>query len=208
MMHYHQYVNVKECFVCVACTHKLGIFLIYFRPVESPSTEPLSSMGESQDAGTTMTTMADQRPLIKRSESERLLAVNRDFVTQEKELREKYHETIFSTAEKIMQSSQENQTKALKGQFDMEIAELMRRLEADRRDQVKALAKKHRDRDELVRVKREVASNVVDRGVLEREKLDQAFQHRLADLEKQHEAVRNALADQRAKVRNEEEYCW
>ncbi|GJQ77553.1 putative PLC-beta C terminal [Trypoxylus dichotomus] len=176
-------------------------------PIESPSTEPISGMGESQDASTTMTTPAatgtamDQQPVIKRSESERLLAVNRDFVTQERELREKYHEAIFSTAEKIMQTSQGNQIKALKAQFDMEIMELMRRLQADRRDQVKALAKKHRDRDELVRVKREVASNVVDRGVLEREKLNQAFQHRIGDLEKQHEAVRNALADQRAKAK-------
>lgn len=158
-------------------------------------------MGESQDGSSTMA--SDQQPMIKRSESERLLAVHRDFVTQERELREKYHEVIFGTAEKVMHTSQGNQIKAVKMQLDMEIMELMRRLQADRREQIKALEKKHRDRDELVRVKREVASNVVDRGVLEREKLNQAFQQRIGDLEKQHEAVRNALGDQRAKVRFE-----
>lgn len=76
----------------------------------------------------------------------------------------------------------------------------MRRLQADRKEEVKALAKKHRDRDELVRVKREVASAVVDRGVTERERLGQAFEHKRDELQRQHEAVRNALAEQRAKV--------
>lgn len=76
----------------------------------------------------------------------------------------------------------------------------MRKLQADRREEVKALAKKHRDRDELVRVKREVASAVVDRGVTEREKLGQAFEHRRDELQRQHEAVRNSLMEQRAKV--------
>lgn len=76
----------------------------------------------------------------------------------------------------------------------------MRKLQADRREEVKALAKKHRDRDELVRVKREVASAVVDRGVTERERLGQQFEHRRDELQRQHEAVRNALAEHRAKV--------
>lgn len=76
----------------------------------------------------------------------------------------------------------------------------MRRLQADRKEEVKALAKKHRDRDELVRVKREVATAVVDRGVSERERLGQAYENKRDELLRQHEAVRNALAENRAKV--------
>lgn len=51
---------------------------------------------------------------MPRSRSERLLAINKEFVTQEKELREKYHDVIFGTAEKIMKTSQSSQIKALK----------------------------------------------------------------------------------------------
>lgn len=35
-------------------------------------------------------------------------------MTQEKELREKYHDVIYNTAEKVMKLSQNNQIKALK----------------------------------------------------------------------------------------------
>lgn len=76
----------------------------------------------------------------------------------------------------------------------------MRRLQADRKEEVKALAKKHRDRDELVRVKREVATAVVDRGVSERERLGHAYENKRDELQRQHDAVRNALTESRAKV--------
>lgn len=55
-----------------------------------------------------------EKPSIPRSHSERLLAINKEFVVQEKELREKYHEVIYNTAEKVMRLSQTNQIKALK----------------------------------------------------------------------------------------------
>lgn len=76
----------------------------------------------------------------------------------------------------------------------------MRRLQADRKEEVKALAKKHRDRDELVRVKREVATAVVDRGVSERERLGQAYENKRDELQRQHDAVKSALAESKAKV--------
>lgn len=77
----------------------------------------------------------------------------------------------------------------------------MRKLEADRREEVKALAKKHRNREQLTQVKREVAHAVVGRGVSEREKLEQIFEHRREELQRQHEAVKDALAEYRAKVK-------
>lgn len=85
-------------------------------------------------------------------------------------------------------------------QLERETSDLMRKLQADRREEVKALAKKHKDRDELVRVKREVASAVVDKGVTEREKLLIAYENKRDELQRQHEAVKNALGESRAKV--------
>ncbi|KAF5308886.1 hypothetical protein FQR65_LT00586 [Abscondita terminalis] len=165
---------------------------------ESPSVEPLTSVADAPESSTNV---EQERPTLPRSTSERLLAANREFVAQEKELREKYHEIIYSIADKVMRTSQANQFKSLKVQLERETSDLMRRLQADRREEVKALAKKHKDRDELVRVKREVASAVVDRGVTERERLGQTFEMRKEELTRQHEAIRNALAEHKLKAK-------
>lgn len=76
----------------------------------------------------------------------------------------------------------------------------MKKLQADHREEVKALAKKHRNRDQFTRVKQEAASAVVCRGVSEREKLGQHFENRKDELQRQHDLVRDMLKDQRDKV--------
>lgn len=76
----------------------------------------------------------------------------------------------------------------------------MRKLQVDRRNEVKALTQKHRDRDELVRMKREVASSLVGRGVTERLRLAQAFEKRRENLQRQHDLVKANLHDHRTKV--------
>ncbi|KYB27786.1 1-phosphatidylinositol 4,5-bisphosphate phosphodiesterase classes I and II-like Protein [Tribolium castaneum] len=164
---------------------------------ESPSVEPLTCVADGPE-----TSSGDpDKPSLPRSHSERLLSVNRDFVCQEKELREKYHEVIYNTAEKVMKISQNNQLKTLKDQFERETTDLMRKLQADHREEVKALAKKHRNREQFTRVKREAESAVVGRGVSEREKLGQIFESRREELQRQHEAVKDALAECRNKAK-------
>lgn len=162
---------------------------------ESLSSEPLTGISSEQTDGET------DRPGLPRSHSERLLAISREHVHQERELREKYHEIIYSTAEKVLRSSQNNQMKQLRTQFERETADVMRRLQATRRGEVKALAKKHRDRDELVRVKREFASALVERGVAERVKVAQSYEAKRDDLVRQHELVRLALAEHKTKAK-------
>lgn len=77
---------------------------------ESPSVEPLTSVADNTETSPGET----DRPSLPRSQSERLLAANREFVIQERELREKYHDVIYNTAEKVMRISQNNQKKALR----------------------------------------------------------------------------------------------
>jgi phosphatidylinositol phospholipase C beta len=164
---------------------------------ESPSAEPLTSVADGPETSGSET----DKPSLPRSHSERLLSVNREFVSQEKELREKYHEVIYNTAEKVMKMSQNNQLKTLKDQFERETTDLMRKLQADHREEVKALAKKHRNREQFTRVKREAVTAVVGRGVSEREKLGQIFESRREELQRQHEAVKDALAECRNKAK-------
>ncbi|XP_037958708.1 1-phosphatidylinositol 4,5-bisphosphate phosphodiesterase classes I and II isoform X2 [Teleopsis dalmanni] len=140
-------------------------------------------------------------PAASRTQYERLLISCRDYSSQYREIQEKYHSTIYATADKILKASQANQIKQLKATLDRVTSEVMHQLQEARRNEVKNLAAVHRDRDELVRMKREVASSVVERGVAERVRLTQTYEKRTDDLSKQHETVRNALAEHNTKAR-------
>ncbi|XP_020812640.1 1-phosphatidylinositol 4,5-bisphosphate phosphodiesterase classes I and II isoform X2 [Drosophila serrata] len=131
----------------------------------------------------------------------RLRSACREYTSQYRELQEKYHEAIYSAADKVLKASQTAQVKQLKASLDKVTGEVMHQLQEARRNEVKNLATVHRDRDELVRMKREVASSVVERGVAERVRLKQTFERRTDELLKQHESVRNALVDHRSKAR-------
>lgn len=175
-------------------------------------------MGEASDGD------SSDRSGVTRSQSERLLAVCREFSSSYRELQEKYHDAIYSTADKAMRSSQSNQLKQLKTMLEKETSDVMRQLNLARRNEVKNLALVHKDRDELVRyeawiyynfvimmwfllllyiffrMKREVASALVERGVTERVRLAQAYEKKRDELQKQHDYVRNALSEHKAKV--------
>lgn len=92
-----------------------------------------------------------ERSGLPRSQSERLIPVCRDFSNTYQELQEKYHEIIYSTAEKVLRNSQANQMKQLKTCLEKETSDVMRQLNVMRRSEVKSLSLVHRDRDELVR---------------------------------------------------------
>lgn len=94
---------------------------------------------------------SSDRPSVTRSQSERLILVCREFSSAYQEIQEKYHEIIYSTAEKVMRNSQTSQMKQLKTMLEKETSDVMRQLNLVRRDEVKNLALKHKDRDELVR---------------------------------------------------------
>ncbi|XP_052838026.1 1-phosphatidylinositol 4,5-bisphosphate phosphodiesterase classes I and II isoform X1 [Drosophila gunungcola] len=135
------------------------------------------------------------------TQESRLRSACREYTSQYRELQEKYHEAIYSAAEKVLKTSQAGQTKQLKASLDKVTGEVMHQLQEARRNEVKNLATVHRDRDELVRMKREVASSVVERGVAERVRLKQTFERRTDELQKQHDSVRNALTEHRSKAR-------
>lgn len=109
-----------------------------------PCPNDLTESAETTDAG-------GERSGMPRSQSERLIPVCRDFSNSYQELQEKYHEIIYSTAEKVLRNSQANQMKQLKTCLEKETSDVMRQLNVMRRNDVKSLSSVHRDRDELVR---------------------------------------------------------
>ncbi|XP_012521897.1 1-phosphatidylinositol 4,5-bisphosphate phosphodiesterase classes I and II isoform X2 [Monomorium pharaonis] len=138
---------------------------------------------------------------LPRSQSERFLAVCKAHVQQERELQEKYYENLFATVEKVMRASQANQLKTLQVLFDRETADIKRKLQATRQGEVKQLAKVHKDKAELERIKREVAKSTVEKGVNECTRLTKIYDKKRAELERQHEEVRQKLEEERAKVK-------
>ncbi|KMR05229.1 1-phosphatidylinositol- -bisphosphate phosphodiesterase classes i and ii, partial [Lasius niger] len=138
---------------------------------------------------------------IPRSQSERFLAVCKAHVQQERELQEKYYESLFTTVEKVMRTSQSNQLKMLQVLLERETADVKRKLQATRQGEVKQLAKVHKDKAELERIKREVAKSTVEKAVNECTRLTKIFDKKRTELERQHEEVRQRLEEERAKVK-------
>ncbi|XP_029160084.1 1-phosphatidylinositol 4,5-bisphosphate phosphodiesterase classes I and II isoform X2 [Nylanderia fulva] len=138
---------------------------------------------------------------IPRSQSERFLAICKVHVQQERELQEKYYDSLFTTVEKVMRASQANQLKMLQVLLDRETADVKRKLQATRQGEVKQLAKVHKDKAELERIKREVAKSTVEKAVNECTRLTKIFDKKRTELERQHEEVRQRLEDERAKVK-------
>ncbi|XP_030384382.1 1-phosphatidylinositol 4,5-bisphosphate phosphodiesterase classes I and II isoform X2 [Scaptodrosophila lebanonensis] len=163
---------------------------------------PLDLGDSSEDsAGGDADAAASGASSLEGTNQARLLSACREYTAQYRELQEKYHEAIYAAAEKVLKNSQTSQMKQLKASLDKVTEEVMHQLQEARRNEVKNLAAIHRDRDELVRMKREVASSVVERGVAERTRLKQTYEKRTDELQKQHDFVRNALAEHRSKAR-------
>ena len=133
--------------------------------------------------------------------NDRLANICRDHATTYRETLEKYHETMFTLAEELLRKSQDRQMQHLKKLMEKETSEVMRQLQHSRKSEVKQLALVHKDKDELERMKREVDSTLVEKGVAERVRLTASYERRRDELQKQHESVRTSLNDQKEKVK-------
>lgn len=110
---------------------------------------------------------------------------------------------MFALAEDTLRKSQDRQMQQLKKLMEKETGEVMRQLQHSRKTEVKQLALVHKDKDELERMKREVDSTLVEKGVAERVRLTASYERRRDDLQKQHDSVKSSLHDQKEKVSSE-----
>ncbi|KAK0178807.1 hypothetical protein PV327_007657 [Microctonus hyperodae] len=140
---------------------------------------------------------------LPRSQSERLLNICKEHVLEERDLQEKYHDIVFETVQKIMETSQSKQLSNLEGIYDKETAHVLRVLQDMRQRDVKRLAKRRKKKAELERLKREVGTVYVDRGVNECHRLTEIYEKRKKELQIQHEEIRKKFAEEKAKRKNE-----
>ena len=62
------------------------------------------------------------------------------------------------------------------------------------------MAKTHKDKAELDRIKREVAKSTVEKGVNECTRLTKVYEKKRLELEKQHEDIRLKFEEEKTKV--------
>uniref|UniRef100_A0A182NEY3 1-phosphatidylinositol 4,5-bisphosphate phosphodiesterase n=1 Tax=Anopheles dirus TaxID=7168 RepID=A0A182NEY3_9DIPT len=136
------------------------------------------------------------------AQAERLRQICRDHAGSYREVLEKYHEIIYTLAEDLLRQSQDAQMKQLKTHLERETSEVMRQLQLSRKSEVKQLAMVHKDKDELERMKREVDSTLVEKGVTERVRLTATYERKRDELQRQHDAVKQGLEDHKLKARS------
>ncbi|XP_050673811.1 1-phosphatidylinositol 4,5-bisphosphate phosphodiesterase classes I and II isoform X2 [Leptidea sinapis] len=128
---------------------------------------------------------------------------------EERELRLRYHHQIYAALEKNLRNQHQQQMKALTDLLDSEKKEILNRLANSRKEDVKALAKETiRDKDEILRRKREIHTLSVQRGVTECSRLELAHMQRRELLMLAHERLTAMLQRYREQELSElEQLC-
>ncbi|XP_035434455.1 1-phosphatidylinositol 4,5-bisphosphate phosphodiesterase classes I and II isoform X2 [Spodoptera frugiperda] len=121
-----------------------------------------------------------------------------EFLSLERALRLKCHHAVYAALEKHVRSDQHQQMKALSDSLEADKKEILNRLANSRKEDVKALAKKtNRDKDEINRIKREIHSQSVERGVAECCRLEQKYAARREQLARTHDKLLQLLIKHR-----------
>lgn len=96
-----------------------------------------------------------------------------------------------------MHSSQSAQLQHLQTLHDQEVNSLMKRLEAQTKEELTNLSKKHKDKNELARIKRELQQKLIEQAVSERQRFYCLLEKRKTELEGRHEEVRKKFDEER-----------
>ena len=105
---------------------------------------------------------------VKKNHCEKEYNCEKNFILLEKELKEKYLESIYSCAEKVMSKSQSSQLTSLKSLHDHEASEVMKRIELDFKEHNEKGSSASISKEDLQRERR---AWLVNRGVMEKQKL-------------------------------------
>ncbi|ODN05604.1 1-phosphatidylinositol 4,5-bisphosphate phosphodiesterase beta-1, partial [Orchesella cincta] len=127
---------------------------------------------------------------------------------REKDIHGKEQEEIYKWMEKMIKETQAKQLKLLSHLEEREKEEVKKWIHSWRKDEYKRLSKLTRDKSELDRMKREVSTLLVDKGVEERAKKTELYEDIRAKLEKSHKDIFRKFEEYKMKESQhiEEEY--
>ncbi|XP_064483951.1 1-phosphatidylinositol 4,5-bisphosphate phosphodiesterase classes I and II-like isoform X1 [Ornithodoros turicata] len=167
----------------------------------------LKQQNESQIQNLDAETRAKQEELQK-SHNLAMLNITKEQYRAEMDIQHKYIDSLFGALEKSMQASQAAQMQQLQDLHDREVSELMKRLETQTKEEMRSLNKKHKDKNELDRIKRELHQKMIGEAVAERQRISSLLEKKKSELERQHEEVRKSLEEdkQQASLKHQKEY--
>ena len=88
---------------------------------------------------------------LKHAQTDAMYELCHNRLESDLDLMLKYHPQLYDLLRSLMETSQEQQLKKLMDIHDKEVVELKKKLDAQSRDEMKQLAKKHKDKFELQR---------------------------------------------------------
>lgn len=145
---------------------------------------------------------------LQQSHNLAMMNITKEQYKAEMDIQHKYLDSLFNAMEKTMQGSQAAQMQQLQDLHDKEVSELMKRLEAQTKEEMRSLNKKHKDKNELDRIKRELHQKMIGEAVSERQRISGLLDKKKAELEKQHEDVKKSLEEEKSQaiVKQQQEY--
>ena len=110
---------------------------------------------------------------------------------------------ICQALQKAMDESQRTQCQVLYTLHDKEVASLMKRLELQNKEELVALSKTHKDKNELARIKRELQQRLIDQAVIERHRFKSLLDKRQLELKEKHQEVQRKMDEEKIKIREQ-----
>ncbi|KAG1700087.1 1-phosphatidylinositol 4,5-bisphosphate phosphodiesterase classes I and II [Nymphon striatum] len=130
---------------------------------------------------------------IQKAHTNTMQTLFRNQCQVEQEIYQKFHTPLYAAMQKAMETCQLSQIRYLEELYKRDVSDLMGKLELQTKDQLKNLGKKHKDKNELARVKRELNQKHIGMAVTERQRFMDLYKNKEDELKKQHDEIKKEL---------------
>ncbi|KAL8603606.1 hypothetical protein ACOMHN_005548 [Nucella lapillus] len=127
---------------------------------------------------------------MKYKHADVLMAANRDHFQAEMDVHKRHHTSLFDTLFEAMAANHNAHRKKLEEFHAQDVGDLKKAMDSQVRERMKELARKHKDKQELSRIKREAQQKHVGAVVTERQRLNDLLSKRKDDLQIRLDEVR------------------
>ncbi|XP_053374625.1 1-phosphatidylinositol 4,5-bisphosphate phosphodiesterase beta-1-like isoform X2 [Mercenaria mercenaria] len=130
---------------------------------------------------------------LRKSHAETFVAMCKSHFQSEVDVCMKHSDPIYDALRKVMDQNHKEHEQRLKVIHDQEVKDLTKRMDAQTKEEMRNLQKKHRDKQAFNRLKRENHKKHIDTVVNERQKLKEVLDLRLDELRKKLDIVKEDL---------------